>query len=66
MTGRRRRWLSRLFEWTVWAGRDRLDADEELRRMRHMSYRTDTVGLGVRFTEYLRARLRRRWLRLRK
>ncbi len=66
MTVTRRRWLAFLFEWAVRVKRDRPDADEARRRMEAMSFETDTRRLNVRWTQLLRERMRRRWLKLKR
>ncbi|HOA73425.1 MAG TPA: hypothetical protein PL151_11850 [Phycisphaerae bacterium] len=37
-----------------------------LERLRRADYRTDTRGMGIRMTSFLRDRLRRGWLRIRR
>ena len=58
MTG----WIWALGAW--WAGRRKPRARPE--HVSRQVYRVQTRGLGLRFTEFLRDRLRPRWLRLRR
>jgi hypothetical protein len=64
--GRLRRWLaSWMVDAAVRSAPNAMDRAELDARARHLSFETDTRKLGVRWTELLRARLRRTWLRLR-
>ena len=66
MKQRRRRLFSFLVDAAVRSGRQGMDRAELDERVRKHSFETDTSKLGVRWTEFLRARLRRTWLRLRR
>lgn len=56
------RWLWSLGTWR--AARRRLGVRSQ--DVQRQLYRTQTRGMGLRFTERLRDRLRPRWLRLRR
>ena len=66
MNQMRRRLFSFLVDSAIRSDRGRMDRAELDERMRKHSFETDTSKLGVRWTEFLRARLRRTWLRLRR
>ncbi len=59
----RRGWFSLLANLSIAMGGERFGRDELACRARKMSFETDTRRLGVRMTEFLRDRLRPRWLR---
>ncbi len=61
----RRKLFSFLVDAAVRSSRETIDRAELDERARKMSFETDTGKLGVRWTELLRDRLRRGWLRLR-
>ncbi len=63
MKSGRRGWLSLLADLSIAMGGRQFGHDELTRRARKMSFETDTRRLGVRMTEFLRDRLRLRWLR---
>ena len=60
----RRRWFSLLADLAIRLKRDRPSRDEINSRLKQMSFETDVSKLGVRMTETLRDRLRRRWLKI--
>ena len=66
MNPKRRRLFSFLVDSAIRSDRGRVDRAELNERVRKNSFETDTSKLGVRWTEFLRARLRRTWLRLRR
>ena len=66
LMGRLRGWfVSFMVDAAVWSGRETMDRAELDDRVRKNSFETDTSKLGVRWTEFLRSRLRRTWLKLR-
>jgi len=64
MTHTRRRWFSLLADLAIRLKRDNPGHDEINRRMKQMEFETDTSEMGVRMTERLRNRLRRRWMKI--
>ena len=66
MTRTRRRWFSFLADLAIRLTRNQFGRKEMNRRMKRMSFETDVSRLGVRMTETLRDRLRRRWLKVRR
>ncbi len=59
-----RRLLSRLWDLGTWlAARRPIEAGAD--DYRRFDYRTQTRGMGLRMTDWLRNRLRPRWLKLR-
>ena len=62
----RRRLFSFLVDSAIRSDRGRMDRAELDERVQKHSFETDTGKLGIRWTEFLRARLRRTWLRLRR
>jgi hypothetical protein len=43
-----------------------MDRQEVAERMRRFSYDNNVTRMGVKITDFMRDRLRRRWLRMRK
>ena len=65
MNQMRRRLFSFLVGSAVRSKRGTMDRAELRARAEKLSFETDTRKLGLRWTEFLRDRLRRTWLRLR-
>ncbi|MBP7934546.1 MAG: hypothetical protein KA354_07835 [Phycisphaerae bacterium] len=65
MRRRRTGWLSFLADLVIRIHPNRPTRDDADRRARRFEYGTGASRLGLRMTDWLRARLRLRWLRLR-
>lgn len=64
MTHTRRKWFSFLTDLVIRLKKDKPSREEINNRMKRMSFETDVSKLGVRMTETLRDRLRKRWLKI--
>lgn len=62
----RQRVLWVLTEFMIRLRGHRPDPDDANRRRKQMDYETNTSRLGLRMTESLRDRLRRKWIKIRK
>lgn len=66
MKAARRKWLSRLFDAAAILFDRRMDRAEMERRLEHWSYEDNVSRFSLRMSEFLRGRLRRRWLKIHK
>ena len=66
MRSRRQKWYALLTDWAVLLSSNRMDQQEAAERMRRLSFDDNVTRMGIRMTEFVRDRLRRRWLRMRK
>ena len=64
MTPVRRTWLSALVDLAIRCKPNRIDRDDLDKRIKQLSFKTDTSKMGLRFVRSLRDRLRTRWLKL--
>jgi hypothetical protein len=66
MRSRRQKLYVWLADWAVLLSANRMNHKEVAERMRRLSFDNNVTRMGVRMTDFLRDRLRRRWLRIRK
>jgi hypothetical protein len=62
----RRRWYSFLVDLAIKLARRRPDREETADRIRRSSFATDVSRWPLRMTAFVRDRLRRQWLRIRR